>query len=110
MERRLWPAHEERTADDKRHVTTNRAHDRESRYDVRQRAQDTTNSKRAKDDNAGQPGTANAALPTRSQDVKRAKHYERKMLCRLTLKLSGGVAVRLERTVRRHRSTTFDGR
>jgi len=34
--------------------------------------------KRAKDNNAGQPGTANAALPARSRDVKRAKHYEGK--------------------------------
>ena len=51
---------------------------------------------RAKDDNAGQPGTANAALPTRSQDVKRAKHYEGKTLCRLTPELSGGEAVRLD--------------
>jgi hypothetical protein len=34
--------------------------------------------KRAKDNNAGQPRTANAALPPRSQDVKRAKHYEGK--------------------------------
>jgi hypothetical protein len=58
--------------------------------------------KRTKDNKAGQPGTADAALPTRSQDVKRAKHCEEKMLCRLTLELSGGAAVRLERNVRRY--------
>jgi len=34
--------------------------------------------KRTKDNNAGQPGTANAALPTRSQDEKHSKHYEGK--------------------------------
>jgi len=45
--------------------------------------------KRAKDNNAGQPGTANAALPTRSRDEKRARNHAGKMLCRLTLELSG---------------------
>jgi hypothetical protein len=55
--------------------------------------------KRAKDINAGQPGTADAALPARSRDVKRARDNAGKMLCRLTLELSGGEAVRLERVV-----------
>ncbi|WP_139351391.1 hypothetical protein [Rhodanobacter sp. B05] len=34
--------------------------------------------KRTKGNNAGQPGTANRRFATRSQDVKRAKHYEGK--------------------------------
>jgi len=34
--------------------------------------------KRTKGNNAGQPGTANSRFATRSQDVKRAKHYEGK--------------------------------
>ncbi len=42
MPRNLWPACEERAADDERHVATNRAHDKAERDDVHQRAQDTT--------------------------------------------------------------------
>jgi hypothetical protein len=52
--------------------------------------------KRTKDNNAGQPGTANAALPARSPRRETREEPRRKMLCRLTLELSGGVAVRLE--------------
>jgi len=74
MPRDLWPAHEERTADDRRHAAANRAYDKVRRGDVRLRAQDATATKRAKDNNAGQPGTENAALPARSRDVKRARN------------------------------------
>jgi hypothetical protein len=55
---------------------------------------------RAKDDNAGRPETTQCAQLTRSQKAKRATQPRRKMLCRLTLELSGGEAVRLERFVR----------
>ena len=45
--------------------------------------------KRTADDNAGQPGTANAALPTRSQKATCAMHYKGRMLCRLTPEVTG---------------------
>jgi len=41
MPRNLWTAREERTADDERHVRTNRARREARRCEVRQRAQDT---------------------------------------------------------------------
>jgi hypothetical protein len=58
--------------------------------------------KRAKDDNAGQPETTQRALQTRSRKRDDGEKLRRKMLCRLTLELSGGAAVRLERNVRPH--------
>jgi hypothetical protein len=73
------------------------AQQEEARYDNARQTQRTT--KHAKDTNAGHPETTNAALPARSQDVKCAKHYEGKTLCRLTLELSGAGGVRLERLV-----------
>ena len=96
----LRPACGERTADDEGQVATNRAQRAARRSEIRQRAPDATDDQARERHNAGQPGTTNAALPTRSQDVKHAKHREEKMLCRLTLELSGGEAVRLERVVR----------
>jgi hypothetical protein len=48
----------------------------EARYDNARQTRRTT--KRAKDNNAGQPKTANAALPARSQDAKRSKQYKGK--------------------------------
>jgi hypothetical protein len=78
MPRSLRPAREERAADDKRHAATNRAHDKVEGAMCANARKTRRTGKHAKDNNAGQPGTANAALPPRSQDVKRAKHYEGK--------------------------------
>jgi hypothetical protein len=73
--------------------TARTAKHEDARYASARKTQRTT--RRTKDDNAGQPGTTQGAQLTRSQKAKRATQPRRKMLCRLTLELSGGAAVRL---------------
>jgi hypothetical protein len=95
MPRNLWPAREERTADDGRNAAANRAHDKVRRCDVRQRAQDATGDQ-ARDRQQRRPAR-NGKCRFASTKPRRETCEEprRKMLCRLTPELSGGEAVRL---------------
>ena len=52
--------------------------------------------KRTKDDNAGQPETTCCAQQKRSRKGNARDNYKEILLCRLTLELSGGGAVRLD--------------
>ena len=100
MPRRLRPAREERAVDDEHHAATSRAHDKARRCGVRQRAQDTT------DDQANERQQRRPAWNSKRRFAnteprrKTLEALRREMLCRLTLELSGGAAVRLERIVR----------
>src|SRR6185437_10598651 len=109
MPRNLWPAREERAASEEHHVAANRAHDRVRRCDVRQRAQDTTDDQ-AHEGQQRRP-TWNSKQPLCHTKPRRETReaLRRKMLCRLTLELSGGVAVRLERVVRPHHAPLVRG-
>jgi hypothetical protein len=118
MPRSLWPACEERTADAERHVATNRVRERVRRCDVHQRAQGVT------DDQAHERQQRRPARNSKSRFANTKPRHEtrealrRKMVCRLTLELSGGEAVRLNdwlgicgpsatRRTTRHRATAM---
>jgi hypothetical protein len=102
MSRGMWPAREERTADDKRHVATNRARREVRRCEMRQRAQDTANDQ-ALERRQRRPARNNTTHAAHAKPKGKACDATTKeMLCRLTLELSGGGAVRLERFVMPH--------
>src|SRR6185437_13472389 len=101
MPRNLRPAREERAAGDERHVAANRAHDRVRRCDMRPRAQDTTDDQAHEKQQRKPAWNSKPPLCHTKPRRETREALRRKMLCRLTLELSGGVAVRLERIVRR---------
>jgi hypothetical protein len=88
------------TADATLRQTARNAKHEDAKYGNARKMRKTT--KRATNNNAGQPETTQNAKLMRSEKAPRATQLQVMLLCRLTLELSGGEAVRLERDVRAH--------
>nr|AAK28615.1 hypothetical protein [uncultured bacterium] len=97
MPRWLWPAREEQTADVKRHIAANRAYHEARKCEIRQRAQDAMND-HARERQQRRPARNNMTRAANAKPESGARDATTKKCCsvRLTLELSGGVAVRLE--------------
>jgi hypothetical protein len=102
MRRWLWPARDERAADDESYVATNRAHDKVRKDEIAQRAQPAKNDQ-ARERQQRRPARNHNARAANAKPESHVRDATRKGCCsdRLTLELSGGGAVRLERLVRR---------
>jgi hypothetical protein len=77
MPRSLWPASEERTAWDTRHVATNRARQEVQKGEVLTRAQIAMNVQRTKHHNAGQPSTTQRGEPEKIRNVSHTSQLQK---------------------------------